>query len=168
MMCNKEVKKKITFEPFERGERDKIMNAFQDMHDNVMNVLDSFNLFLDDHIDANGATLIEHEQLDKVPYNIKFDSDGNGVILNEKIKSDIPGFHFISEMKPKGYIKSHKHEADKILKTLEGKFYDHFSKKWYNKEEYLNLKAMSPHSVLAGNEGAKLLTFIMPKDETNE
>ena len=146
-----------------RQERQEIMDKFNSIHEKVMVSLLTLNLFVDEHIEEDGVNLIDDKQLAEIPIDLPFDSDSNGVIVNTKVKSDIPGHHFISQVKPNGFIKVHKHETDKILKTLCGEFYDEYSDKWYYKGDYLYLTAGDLHNILAGANGAELLTFIMAK-----
>lgn len=140
-----------------REERKKIMRSISNSHEKIMETLNLFKC------DADDYNLISDEVLNDIPFDIDFDSDGEKNIINTKKKSEIPGNHFISEMDPNSYVQPHKHETDKILKSLEGRFYDSFTGKWYKDGEYLLLKKGKEHDILSGNSGVKLLTFIMPK-----
>tara|TARA_R110000772_G_scaffold240754_4_gene353032 strand:- start:6330 stop:6800 length:471 start_codon:yes stop_codon:yes gene_type:complete len=146
-----------------RRNRQEIIDKLEEVHSNAMTVLKSFNLFVDKIPTGAGSVLICDSDLDRVPPNYPFDSDGNGIIINTKVESEIPGHHFLSVMTPNGFIGNHHHEGDKLLKVLNGSFYNQHTNKWYGKGEYLLLKTGDTHNILSGNKETELLTFIMPK-----
>ena len=145
-----------------RKNREEIKEKLEEVHCRAISVLNSFNLFAGKEATEIGSVLICDKDLAKVTPNYPFDSDGNGVIINTKVESEIPGHHFLSVMIPNGFIGNHHHEGDKLLKVLSGSFYNQHTNRWYNKGEYLLLKTGDTHNILSGDKETELLTFIMP------
>ena len=118
---------------------------------------------------GKGIQFIPFTSLNKIQYDIPFDSDGNHVITNIRKNIGMPCFVAESIICANGYIPPHQHDGDKLLTCIKGAFFDNKTGSWYKEGETLYIPKVDKsnlsknwHDIKASNVETHVKTIVFP------